>query len=250
PGDAVDGRFVQAAGGSEAQELAYALAGLARVWRAAVAAGQESGAALARIPVTLTADQDQFATIAKFRAARRLIALMAGAAGVTTAPKLHAETAWRMMAGLDVHTNLLRTTIAAFAAGVGGADSLTVLPFTAALGLADGFARRLARNTQRVLIDEAHIWRVADPAAGSGAVEAETAALAAAAWARFQAIERAGGLHEAANGSFAADIRRVAAERARDVARRKLPLTGASDYPNLDEERPGVLAAAVAAVDA
>ncbi|MBP0652284.1 methylmalonyl-CoA mutase, partial [Mycobacterium tuberculosis] len=77
------------------------------------------------------------------------------------------------------------------------------------------------------------IWRVADPAAGSGAVEAETAALAAAAWARFQAIERAGGLHEAANGSFAADIRRVAAERARDVARRKLPLTGASDYPNL-----------------
>ncbi|MBP0649883.1 PTS transporter subunit EIIB, partial [Mycobacterium tuberculosis] len=105
-------------------ELAYALAGLARVWRAAVAAGQESGAALARIPVTLTADQDQFATIAKFRAARRLIALMAEAAGVTTAPKLHAETAWRMMAGLDVHTNLLRTTIAAFAAGVGGAANI------------------------------------------------------------------------------------------------------------------------------
>jgi methylmalonyl-CoA mutase len=238
-GDAVDGRFVHAAGGSEAQELAYMLAGLARVWRAAVAAGAEPGAALAAIPVTLAADQEQFASIAKFRAARRLIALMAATAGVDAAPHLHAETAWRMMSRLDVHTNILRTAIAAFAAGIGGADSIAVIPFTAALGLPDGFARRLARNTQRVILDEAQVWRVADPAAGSGAVEAETTALAEAAWTRFRAIEAAGGLDAAA---FAADIAKTAAERARDVARRKLPLTGASEFPLLDAETPRVLA--------
>jgi methylmalonyl-CoA mutase len=245
PGDAVDGRFVHAAGGSEGQELAYVLAALARVWRAAVADGAEPSAALAAIPVTVAADQEQFATIAKLRALRRLIALMAETAGVdpSIAPKIHAETAWRMMAALDVHTNLLRTAVATFAAGVGGADSIAVTPFTAALGLADGFARRLARNTQRVIIDEAQVWRVRDPAAGSGAVEAETAALAEAAWMHFTAMERVG--FDAAASDFVADVGRVAEERARDVARRKAPLTGASEFPNLDEATPAVLAPAV-----
>lgn len=243
PDDAVDGRFVHAAGGSEGQELAYMLAALVRVWRARVAAGQEIGAALAGIPVTLAADQEQFATLAKLRAARRLIGLLAEEAGVAAAPRLHAETAWRMVAGLDVHSNLLRAAIATFAAGVGGADSVAVLPFTAALGLADGFARRLARNTQRVILDEAQVWRVADIGAGAGAVEAETSALAEAAWTRFTAMEQVGGI-EAAAGALAADIAKTAMERARDIARRRTVLTGVSEFAQLDAEAPHVLAAA------
>ena len=82
----------------------------------------------------------------------------------------------------DPHGNIVRGTIAAFAAAVGGADAVTVLPFSAALGVPDAFARRIARNTQTILIEEANIHRVADPAAGSGAIEALTDALCETAW--------------------------------------------------------------------
>ena len=85
-----------------------------------------------------------------------------------------AETAWRMMTKRDPHGNIVRGTIAALAAAVGGADAVTVLPFSAALGIPDAFARRIARNTQTILIEEANLHRVADPAAGSGAIESLT----------------------------------------------------------------------------
>jgi methylmalonyl-CoA mutase len=134
-----------------------------------------------------------------------------------------------------------------FAAGTGGADSIAALPFTQALGLPDAFARRLARNTQLVLIEESNLARVADPAAGSGGIEALTGALDAEAWRLFQAIEAEGGIARAiATGSIGSQVAAVRAERMKAVACRKDALTGTSEFPAIDEKPVSVLAPAVA----
>ena len=143
--------------------------------------------------------------------------------------------------------NLLRGTIATFAAGVGGADSLTVQPFTAALGLPDIFARRIARNTQLVLLEEANLWRVADPAAGAGGFEALTQALCEQAWTELQGLERQAGnglpgiVAALAGGTLQADLARQRELRARAIATRREPITGTSEFPNLREAAVSVL---------
>lgn len=183
-----DGRQWHDSGASEAQELGAVLA-------EAVAAMRKleglDDARLARaIGITLAADQDMFTTMAKFRAMRLLWRRVLEAAGLGDAPlKLHAETSWRMMAELDPHTNILRATAAVFGAGLGGADSICVLPFSVRQGLPNAFARRVARNVQTVLIEEANLWRVADPASGAGYVEHLTQGLCEAAWTVFQKAE-------------------------------------------------------------
>ena len=161
--------------------------------------------------------------------------------------RLHAETAWRMTTRRDPWVNLLRTTIATFSAGIGGADSVLVLPFTAALGLPDAFARRIARNSQHILLEEANLWRVADPAAGAGGFESLTDALCEKAWALFQEIEREGGIVESlARGSLQDRIAVVRDQRERAAATRKDPITGVSAFPNLHEAPVSVLIAAPA----
>ena len=148
-----------------------------------------------------------------------------------------------MMTKRDPHGNIVRGTIAALGAAVGGADAVTVLPFSAALGVPDAFARRIARNTQTILIEEANIHRVADPAAGSGAIEALTDALCQTAWWFFQKIETAGGAAEALQtGLIQRVVARVRAEREANVARRKDTLVGTSDFPDLAEDKVAVLA--------
>ena len=120
----------------------------------------------------LAADADEFLTIAKFRALRKLWARVEEACGLAPQPDyVAAETAWRMMTKRDPYVNMLRTTIAVAAAGLGGADAIAALPFTLAVGLPDRFARRIARNTQLILLEESNLASVADPAAGSGAIE-------------------------------------------------------------------------------
>jgi methylmalonyl-CoA mutase len=207
-----DGRVPAAAGADSVQELAFALASAVAYLRLvdAYEAPPELGFRL--VGMTLTVDLDQLVSIAKLRAARLLWARLQEVAGAPRRRlRLHAETARLTMMRADPHSNLLRTTIAAFAAGVGGADNVTVLPFTIALGLPDALARRLARNTQLLLMEESHLHRVGDPAAGSGAVEALTQELARRAWAAFQEIEREGGIVESLEaGRFQA---RVAAQR-------------------------------------
>jgi methylmalonyl-CoA mutase N-terminal domain/subunit len=188
-----DGRVVHNAGGSEAQELSFALACAVAYLRALEASGMALESARDALYFRLSADADQFLTVAKFRAARKLWARIEAACGLSAKPVLiAAETAWRMMARRDPHVNILRATIAVFAAALGGADAITVLPFTAACGLPDRFARRIARNTQLILGEESHLAKVADPAAGSGAVEDLTDALCQMAWALFRDIEAAG----------------------------------------------------------
>jgi len=239
-----DGRVWHAAGASEAQELAALIATAATYLRALDAAGLDLAEAVARIGFTAVADQNQFRTIAKLRALTLLWARVQEACGLTPkAPRIHAETARRMMARRDPNTNMLRTTVATFAAGVAGSSSVTVLPYTAALGLPDAFARRVARNTQSILIEESNLHRVADPAAGSGLVDAETHDLAGLAWGLFQAIEAEGGMIAALrSGSFHARVAATAEKRSEAIAKRRVPVTGVSEFPNVAETAPAVLA--------
>jgi methylmalonyl-CoA mutase len=244
PQAAADGRVVHNAGGSEAQELAFVLAVATAYLRALDAEGVSLEAARRMLFFRLSADADQFLTMSKLRALRKLWARVEVLCGLAPAPVfVSAETAWRMLAARDPHVNILRATIAVFAAALGGADAITVLPFTAARGLPDPFARRIARNTQLVLLDESHLAKVADPAAGSGAVEDLTDRLCDAAWKLFQEIEAAGGAAGALeNGLIQRKVAAVRAERADAVARRREALTGVSIFPDLDEADVSVLA--------
>lgn len=246
---AADGRIWHEAGASEAQELGAVLATAVTYLRLLEAEGVPLGEARDAISFTLVADADEFITVAKLRAARLLWDRVQRACGLDPKPVfIHAETAWRSLTRRDPWVNLLRGTIAAFSAGVGGADSIGVQPFTAALGLPDGFARRIARNTQLILLEEANLWRVADPAAGAGGFEELTQALCEQGWRKFQDLEAesSGNLTGIAaalvNGHVQTGLGRERATRAKAIATRREPITGTSEFPNLSEAPVSVLA--------
>lgn len=245
PFTAADGRPVHAAGGSEAQELAFTLSTAIAYFRALEKSGVSLADARRLIFFRLAADQNQFLTTAKFRALRKLWSRVEEACGLEPEPAfVTAETAWRMMTSRDPHGNIVRGTIAALAAAIGGANAVTVLPFSAALGVPDSFARRIARNTQTILIEEANLYRVADPSAGSGAIEALTDELCEAAWKLFQAIEKAGGAADALRaGLIQGEVAKVREMREANVAQRAEPLVGTSDFPDLAEEPAAALGA-------
>lgn len=237
----VDGAALHNRGANAGGELAGVIAAATDYLRMFTAAGLSPAHALGQIGFRLVADDDQFMTIAKFRAARRLWARVAEVVGHpgAGAARLHAVTSPAMMTQRDPWVNMLRTTVAAFAAGVGGADTVQVLPFDAAIpggypGVSAGFARRIARNTQLLLLEESHIGRVLDPAGGSWFVEDLTETLAAEAWAAFQQIEARGG-YRAARDVIADGIEAVRIRRADDIAHRRTAVTGVNEFPNLAE---------------
>jgi methylmalonyl-CoA mutase len=240
-----DGRVIHDAGGSEVQELAFVLAAGVAYLRALESAGVALEDAQSMVYARLSADADQFLTMAKFRALRVLWARIEQACGLTPKPIfVDAQTAWRMLTQRDPYVNMLRATMATFSAGLGGANAITVLPHTLALGLPDAFARRVARNTQLVLLEESNLAKVSDPAAGSGGIETLTQQLCKAAWHLFQEIEKAGGVFAALEQNLIQ--RKVAATRAAreaNIARRKEVLTGATEFPNLHEVPVAVLKA-------
>ncbi|MBR0934826.1 methylmalonyl-CoA mutase subunit beta [Bradyrhizobium jicamae] len=238
-----DGRPVHDAGGSEVEELAFTLAVALAYLRMMEAAGIDLDAARAGISFRLSADADQFLTMAKFRALRLLWARVEQACGLEPKPIfVNAQTAWRMLTRRDPNVNMLRATMATFAAGLGGANAITVLPHTLALGLPDDFARRVARNTQLVLLEESNLAKVSDPAAGSGGVETLTSQLCDAAWNSFQEIEKAGGIFPALEqGLIQQKVLATRAQREINVAKRRDVLTGASEFPNLHEADTAVL---------
>lgn len=247
-----DGRILHDAGGSEAQELAYVLAVTVACLRALEAGGMTLDAARRLIGARLVADADQFMTLSKFRALRKLWARVEEACGLTPAP-LHiaAETAWRTQTQRDVYVNMLRATVAVAAAGFGGANSICVLPHTLALGLPDAFARRMARNIQIVLLEESNLSKVSDPAAGAGGIEDLTQKLCTAAWSLFQEIEKAGGIWSALEKKLIQQkVSAVRAEREKNVARRKDALTGATEFPDIHETPAEVLTATPVALPA
>lgn len=232
-----DARLAHNAGASEAQELAVMLADLVAQLRHLEERGVEPDDGARRLSLALSADTDQFATMAKLRAARLLVARVLSACGAgETALPLHVETSRRMLTRRDPWVNMLRTTAAVAAAGLAGADTMSALPHTAPIGVPHGSARRLARNTQLILLEESGLGRVGDPAAGSGYVEALTEELCAAAWALFQEIEGAGGLAASLReGTLQARIGETRDRRLADIRTRRQPLTGTSEFPWLDE---------------
>ncbi len=237
----VDGPAFHDRGANAAWELAGVMATATDYLRLLTDAGATVPDALDSISFRLVADDDQFMAIAKFRAARLLWGRIAETLGHPDhgGARLHASTSWAMMTQRDPWVNMLRTTVAAFGAGVGGADTVEVLPFDIAIpgGFATAtpdFARRIARNTQLLLLEESHLGRVLDPAGGSWYVEDLTETLAAQAWSHFQDIESRGGFRQA-NEYIADQIDAVGARRADDIAHRRTAVTGVNEYPNLDE---------------
>lgn len=241
---AVDtGTYVDAGAGASL-ELALALATAVSYLRAADAAGIDPAKLAPRLEFTLVAGPDQFLEIAKLRAARRLWSTVLEHCGVQPSLRrspMYARTSRRMVSSLDPWVNLLRATTAAFAAGIGGADGVTVLPFDEAVGEGAGppgpLGRRLARNTQLILLEEASLGRVADPAGGCWYVEALTDAIARAAWAQLQALERDGGIVAAlCSGSLAERLAAETDRRHDELAHRRRLQTGVNAFPLLGDD--------------
>ncbi len=232
-----DARAVHAAGGSPAQELAFALGAAVFLLRLLEELGTPLGEARALIAFRLAADADELATLSKFRALRIAWSHVEDACGLEPrAATVQAESAWRMMTARDPTVNVMRGVTAAFSAGLGGADSVSVLPHTLAAGLPDSLARRLARNGQLILLRESNLGFVADPAAGAGAFEALTLAFCDKAWRLLQEIEGQGGLPTAlASGGFQRQVAESAAALVRNAARLKALITGVSAHADLAE---------------
>ena len=237
----VDGPAFHNYGASASWELAGSVAAGVAYLRLLSGGGLGVRDGLRQISFRFAADDDQFMTIAKLRAARQLWARVAEVVGEpeSGAATVHGVTSLPMMAERDPWVNMLRTTLAAFGAGVGGADTVLVQPFDVAIpggfpGIATSFSRRIARNTQLLLLEESHVGRVLDPAGGSWFVEDLTEQLAEQAWTHFREIEQRGGFVEA--GEFvAAQISGVADHRIDDIAHRRTALTGVNEYANLAE---------------
>lgn len=239
----VDGTVFHNRGASDSQEVGAAVAAGLEYLRELTSAGLTAAQALGQVEFRFAATDDQFQTIAKFRAARTLwarVAQVVGAPSSGGAPQ-HGVTSEAMMAQRDPWVNMLRTTLAAFGAGIGGADAVTVLPFDVALdggaaGVSKTFSSRIARNTQLLLLEESHLGRVLDPGSGSWYIEQLTDELAEKAWQFTQKIEAEGGYSAALeSGALADAIAAVKAARDSDIAHRRTPLTGVNEFPNLAE---------------
>ncbi|MEP6968198.1 MAG: methylmalonyl-CoA mutase family protein, partial [Pseudomonadota bacterium] len=225
------GRVIHEAGGTPAQELAFAAAAALAYAKALVRAGMPLDAAFARIVLGLSLDTDVPGGIVKLRAARIVWGRITRACGVNVPARIEARTSGRMLTRAGPWTNLVRLTAAAFAGAVAGADAIGVGAFTDAIGLPGPLARRLARNTSLILMEEAHLGRVADPAAGSWSLEARTADLARAAWERFTAIEAAGGAAQAlVDGLIAEEVGGARAALAAAIAAKALRIVGVTDF--------------------
>jgi methylmalonyl-CoA mutase len=237
-----DGHVYHAGGGSEAQELAGAMATAVDYLRAAERAGLPPERAARQIVFRFAADTDIFLTVAKLRAARALWARVCEACGAGADPmRIEALTATRMYTRRDAWNNLMRATLAGTGAALGGADRITVLPFDHALGLPGPLARRLARNIQLVLREESGLGRTMDPTGGAWFIEEVTRRLAREAWSLFQAIEGGGGMAQMLLMGTVQDwISSTLAERMANIARRAEPITGVSEFPALGETPPAV----------
>ncbi|MCL2783029.1 MAG: methylmalonyl-CoA mutase family protein [Propionibacteriaceae bacterium] len=238
----VDATVYDNAGAGDIHQLAFAVASGIEYVRALASQGVDATTAFQQVVFRVAVNADQFGTIARLRALRRLWARVGEVLGVPEAKRgavQHAVTSWRMISRDDPWVNILRQTTACFAAAVGGAEVITTLPHDTAWGLPSRFSRRVARNVQLLAAEEAHVGAVQDPAGGSWFVEALTEQMANKAWTVVQQIEAAGGMAKAlTDGLVAQLLAPVVNERARRVATRALPITGVSMFPKPDEAPP------------
>jgi methylmalonyl-CoA mutase len=229
------------AGATAVQDIAFGIATAVDYLRAMTRAGLSVDAAARQILFSISLGTHHFLAIPKLRSARRLWARVVAACGGSAAAgamRIHSRVSKRVLTQRDPHVNMLRNTVACFAAGIGGAESITSVPFDAAIGLPDEFSRRLARNTLLILQEEAHLHGVIDPPGGSWYLDWLTNQVASKAWALFQDIERGGGMLAAIRtGWVARQIDSAFAPHAKNLARRKDGITGISEFP-LAEETP------------
>jgi len=230
------------AGASEVQDLAIAMSTAVAYLKAMTAAGMSIDDACEQIAFVTSVDCQEYKQIAKMRAARKLWAAVAkqcGASDEACAMVLRAKAAERMMTRFDPWVNMLRTTVSTFSSAVGGADSVTCLPFDHAIGLPDEMGRRIARNTQIMLLEESNLYRVMDPAGGTWSMETLTTQIVEKSWEFFQEIEGKGGIVAALESGFIQDtIAATMADVDKGIAKRKIPVTGVSEFPNVSEELP------------
>jgi methylmalonyl-CoA mutase len=227
------------AGATAAQDLAFGMATAVEYLRAMTRAGLDIDTAARQILFSISVGTHHFLAIAKLRAARRLWARVVQASGGSSgaaAMRVHSRISKRVLTQRDPYVNLLRNAVGCFAAGLGGAEAITSVPFDAALGLPDALSRRIARNTVLVLQEEARLHRVIDPPGGSWYLDFLTGQVADKAWAVFQEIERQGGMLQAIkSGWVARQIDSSFAPRAKNLARRKEGITGVSEFPDVRE---------------
>jgi methylmalonyl-CoA mutase len=226
------GRVAHEAGGTPAQEIAVAAAGALAYAKALTEAGLPMADAWGRIVLGLAAEAEPLTAIPKLRAARLVWARLTGACGVAVPARIEARASERMLTRADAWTNLVRLTCAGFGAAAGGADAIVLAAHSDALKTTpDAAALRLARNTQIILMEEAHLGRVEDPAGGAWAFEALTQDLARAAWERFAALEAQGGLIGALeSGALADQIAEARQALAADLGGGRRRIVGVTDF--------------------
>ncbi len=227
-------------GSSAVQELAFTLATAVEYIREMVARGIAIDDVAQRVRFAFGLGSNYFMEVAKLRAARVLWAKVVKAFGGNEEAQkmtLHARTVGYNKTLYDPHVNMLRVTTEAFAGAAGGADSMHVSPFDEVLRQPDQFSRRIARNTQIILQQEAHLTQVIDPAGGSWYVEKLTNELARNAWGLFQEVEKQGGMFKALEAGFPQEqVAEVAEQRLKNLAIRKDVVVGSNRYANIDEK--------------
>ena len=235
----VDTTAYHGAGVTETEDLAIAMSTAVNYLRVMVSNGLSVNEAFKQISFTISVGMDVFQGIAKLRAARLLWSRISEVCGVEDnigSMVLNAMTASRTLSKRDVAVNMLRSTSACFAAGLGGANSVTLFPHTNLLGVESKTARRITRNTQNILLNESSLGRVVDPGGGSHYVEYLTKELAERSWQTFQGLETKGGiLQELLSGRIQEIAEKSWKSRKINLDNRNEPLTGVSSFPNLDE---------------
>lgn len=236
----VQGHAYHNGGGSSVQEMAAVLATAVAYLREMVGQGISPESISRRMRLSVSVGGNFFLEVGKLRALRMLWNRVLEAFEVPEAARtihLHARTGLWNKTVFDPYVNMLRTTTEAFAAVVGGCDSLHVGPFDEVFRESDAFSRRIARNTHAILAEECGLSRVVDPAGGSWAVESLTDRMAAEAWKQFQQIEADGGiLAVLRSGKLQEQVEATRQEKARNIQRRKEVLVGINNYPNAGEK--------------
>lgn len=241
PEDGFDTLRHHMAGATESQELAIGLAMLVEALRNAEEQGRDLAEEVERMVIRFAIARDTFLEIAKLRAARGLTRRVFEACQLADAPipALHAVTSPRTLARRDPWVNMLRSTTQCFAAILGGAEAITTMPFDSIPGPASALGRRIARNTQLILDEECHLGEVADAGGGAYAIENYTRMLAEKAWTGFQRIEKLGGLSAVEASGWLDDWLQTSHHQRRErLRKRKMPITGVSEYANLEEDLP------------
>ena len=237
---AVNGINYSNAGASVVQELAFSLAQGAEYLSVLTEVGTAIDDVAKNIKFNLGVSANYFIEIAKFRAGRMLWAQLVKA----YQPKcecgckmiVHAETGRWNKTFYDPYVNMLRTQTEAMSAALGGADSITVLPFNAIYEDPTLFSDRIARNQQLLLKEESHLDKIVDPAAGSYYIEELTASVAGEAWKLFLEIQDQGGFVAAAKKGFIqGEVKKMAARRDLNIATRRENLLGTNQFPNFSE---------------